>query len=131
MMPDNIAWDKMEDLTKDLNERIQSLSVFSAYSAVKVLILYWCDGQDDFRNEGQKLGKLFATSFNYDVEEFSIPSTNSYLSLHNVVIKRLLDVIKSSKEKRGLPLLIIHYGGHGEQNDDRRKGEERRSVFAA
>jgi hypothetical protein len=121
----------MEDLTKDLNDKIQSLSVSSAYSAVKVLILYWSDGQDDFRDEGQNLGRVFATSFNYDVEEVPIPSINSYLNLHNIIIKRLLDVIKAAKEKCGLPLLVIHYGGHGDQNDDRQKGEEKRSVFAA
>ena len=121
----------MEELAQSLNHQIQSRSVSSIYSAVKVIVLYWADGSKDFREEGQLLGEFFAKSFNYDVDEFPIPSTTSYLNLHNFVTKSLLNVIKAAKEKRGLALLIIHYGGHGDQNDDRRRGEEERSVWAA
>ena len=121
----------MDPITKELNRRVQSLSNLSAYTAVKVLILYWEHGNEGFRKEGQSLGTLFSKRFQYNVEEFSIPSEESYLNLHNFVITSLLNVAKVAKESRGLPLLILHYGGHGDQNDDKLKGEEKRSVWAA
>ena len=122
----------MEGLVQSLNRQIQLQSVSSAYQAVKVIILYWEQNDNTgYREEGQALGELFERSFGYDVEGFPIPSATSYLSLHNFVTKSLLNVIKTAKEKGGLPLLIIHYGGHGDRNDDGRQGDERRSVWAA
>lgn len=121
----------MEELVQSLNRQIQLQSISSAYRAVKVIILYWREGVTGFREEGQALRELFETSFGYDVEEFPIPSDESYLSLHNFVTKSLLNVIKTAKEKSGLPLLIIHYGGHGDQNNNQAKGDKKRSVWAA
>ncbi len=120
-----------DDLAKQLNQKLQSSARSRAYSYAKVLILYWQDGHEDFRKEGQELGQMLKELFQYAVEEFAIPTSQSYLQLHNFVTQSMLHVTKSAEEKRGAPLLIIHYGGHGDQNDDKIKGEEKRSVWAA
>jgi hypothetical protein len=120
-----------DDLAKQLNQKLQSSARSRAYSYAKVLTLYWQDGHEDFRKEGQELGQMFKELFQYAVEEFAIPTSQSYLQLHNFVTQSMLHVIKSAEEKRGAPLLIIHYSGHGDQNDDKIKGEEKRSVWAA
>ena len=120
-----------EDFAKQVNQKLRSSACTRAYSYAKVLILYWQDGHEDFRKEGQELGQMFRDSFQYAVEEFAIPTSQSYLQLHNFVTQSMLHVTKSAEEKGGAPLLIIHYGGHGDQDDDVSKGEEKRSVWAA
>jgi hypothetical protein len=109
--------ESQDDLAEQLNQKLQSAARSRAYSYVKVLLLYWQDGLEDFRKEGQ--------------EEFAIPTSQSYLHLHNFVTQSMLQVAKSAEEKKGAPLLIIHYGGHGDQHDDKVKGEEKRAVWAA
>jgi hypothetical protein len=74
---------------------------------------------------------MFKELFQYAIEEFAIPTSQSYLQLHNFVTQSMSHVTKFAEEKRGAPLLIIHYGGHGDQDDDKTKGEEKRSVWAA
>jgi hypothetical protein len=122
-----------EDWGKLINQQLDLSARSSVYVCVKVLILYWDFGDEGFKTEGRALGRVFADkeTFNFAVEEFSIPRSNSYLQLHNFITKSLLSLSSYADEKRGASLLIIHYGGHGDRNDDKHKGEEKRSVWAA
>lgn len=121
----------MANLVEELNAKISASSRDSRYRSVRVLILYWLEGVTGFRQEGHELGRTFQQSFQYDVQEFAIPSLQSYLHLHNCVNQTVLTLCKESEAHRGYSLLIIHYGGHGDQNDDSSIGEEKRSVWAA
>ncbi|KAI0471819.1 hypothetical protein GGR56DRAFT_93512 [Xylariaceae sp. FL0804] len=66
---------------------------------------------------------MFERSFRYRVTEFPIPARNSYIAL--------LALITTTLAVQGPALLVIHYGGHGDRDDDRHEGQERRSVWAA
>ncbi|KAK4205083.1 hypothetical protein QBC40DRAFT_65783 [Triangularia verruculosa] len=106
-------------LNDDLNTTIQSRSC----ARVKVLVTYWQDGDHPgYKTEGEEVGQLFQSLFHFDVETFPIPSSDSYVALLGAVTGGL--AAKPS-------LFIVHYGGHGDKNDDHKNGEIRRSVWAA
>ncbi|RAH47764.1 uncharacterized protein BO95DRAFT_512912 [Aspergillus brunneoviolaceus CBS 621.78] len=115
----------------DLNRRLKDSAQRQGYAAVKALIIYWEESDPGFEEEGRALAQLFQSSFEYDVDIFPIPSSHSYLRLHNFITQSLLAVTSDAESRKGAPLLIIHYGGHGDRNDDRHGGEERQSVWAA
>jgi hypothetical protein len=121
------------DWESHINQQLELSTRSRVYACVKVLILYWDGGDPGFEAEGRELGQLFADkeTFNFAVEEFAIPRSNSYLKLHNFIIQSLLHLSSYADEKRGASLLIIRYGGHGDRNDDKHDGEEKRSVWAA
>jgi hypothetical protein len=114
-----------------LNKQLTAFTRTRYYACVKVLTIYWKDGHDGFKEEARELGEMFRDEFQYSVEEFSIPSSRSLLHLSNFITQSLLYVTSIAEAKEASSLLIIHYGGHGDMNDDRDKGEERRSVWTA
>jgi hypothetical protein len=122
-----------EDWEKHINSQIELSSRSRSYVCVKVLIVYWEQGDSGFKREGRELGAMFADKekFGFAVDEFAIPSSESHLHLLNFIASSLLEVSTYAKEQRGTSLVIIHYGGHGDRNDDRHSGEQRRSVWAA
>ncbi|KAF4629756.1 hypothetical protein G7Y89_g8388 [Cudoniella acicularis] len=122
-----------EGWEKHINKQLELSIRFRAYVCVKVLILYWEEGDEGFKREGRDLGRILEDkeTFNFEVEEFAIPTSKSYLQLHNFITTSLLSVSDYADNKRGASLLIIHYGGHGDRNDDKHNGEEKRSVWAA
>jgi hypothetical protein len=124
-----MEFDTPESLKEHLNEQLKISIRSRAYVHVKVLILYWQDREAGFRLEGQQLGRTFKQLFGYAVGYYAIPSTQSYLQLLNFITQSILSVTKCAKEKAGASLLIIYYGGHGDEN--RASGEGKRSVWAA
>ncbi|CAG8953482.1 hypothetical protein HYFRA_00010232 [Hymenoscyphus fraxineus] len=120
-----------ESWKEHLNQKIGSAIRSNKYVSIKVLILYWCEGDEGFKTEGREFGLLLQDTFQYAIEEFAIPSSQSELHLRGVVNRILLELATTSEEKNASSLLIIHYGGHGDKNDDRHAGEERRAVWAA
>ena len=122
---------KVTSWKAQLNHRLQSSTRISGYVCVQALIVYWQDGQVGFRTEGQLMGDFFRDDLKYLVDEFAIPSSQSYLELHRYITQSALSLVKKARELNGSSLLIIHYGGHGDRNDDRRKGEEKLAVWAA
>jgi hypothetical protein len=118
-----------------LNERLKPSNLSREHSYVKALILYWDESSDlvnsSFREEGRSLGQFLEAQFNYDFEEFAIPKLMSQLRLQHFIVSQLVQARKAAKPNEGMPLLIIHYGGHGDPNDDLHKGQERRAVWTA
>ena len=124
----NNSIDKCVDhLNQQLNLSIRS----GTYACIKVLLLYWQEGHEAFKKESHELGCMFQDTFNYPVDEYAIPSSQSYLCLNNVVTQTLLNMAQTAEAKNGASLLIIHYGGHGDRNDYKHEKEEKRSVWAA
>jgi len=92
------------------------------YDRVTVLVIYWQEcSNSGFKQEAIKIGALMSTAFKYSVEYFEIPSISSQLAL-DVRLNELL----TANQQDGT-LLIIHYGGHGEIDDD----HDNQSVWAA
>ncbi|KAF3023567.1 hypothetical protein E8E14_010986 [Neopestalotiopsis sp. 37M] len=119
------------DLHGQLNERLQSAIRRSAYESIKVLVLYWQDGHVGYREEGHAVLNMFKDNFGYPTEEFAIPKANGYAHLLSLITQSLITLGADAQEKNASSLLIIHYGGHGDADDDRHAGQERRSVWAA
>jgi hypothetical protein len=82
------------------------------YTDVHVLLIYWEDGNNDFYEQLQKLGKKLKSSYSYSVEEYALQSEEPYRTLN----KKLTDFLDNGHENA---LLIIYYGGHGGINKDR------------
>ena len=104
--------------------RVQSWRINNDYKSVSVLIIHWQDSEDvGFKDEAYALGSLFANDFHYNVEYYAIPSLDSELSLDNKVTSFL--------KVNGQPenLVIIHYGGHGDADDE--DDREKLAVWAA
>lgn len=96
------------------------------YDEVHVLLLYWLDSDDSgFKREADELANLFEFELRYSIEPMPIPSEQSELAL-DLAIGGFLLHHGSSKN-----LLIIHYGGHGDADDDTGLGRERQAVWAA
>jgi hypothetical protein len=81
--------------------------------------------------EAQEFGRFLKDNFKFEVEDFAIPSSKGHRRLRRFVEDSLDDASARAKELNSSSLLILHYGGHGDRNDDKHKGQERRSVWAA
>lgn len=115
-----------EALRKRLNSALESeaWNIRNDYKSISVLVLYWQKGDmPGFKEEAHEIGELFATDFHYDVEYFEIPSDRSHMKL-DMKINSFLDA-------HGDPdhLMIIHYGGHGDPNDE--NSQKKLAVWAA
>lgn len=109
-------------VNRDLSNSIR----YEWYREVKVLALYWEVGATGFKDEAYRICSMFSEVFGYhNYKIFAIPSVDSYTH----VAGRCLSCLARTQD--GPSLLIIHYGGHGDPNDDRHSGQERRSVWAA
>ena len=123
--------DEAASLTHQINQKLRSLSRHRSYAAVQVLTVYWQDGDEGFRREGEALGDLFRCAFHYDVIAFPIPTVRSQQRLQHVIQESIFKLEESTFIKDNSALLIVHYGGHGDPDDDRKAGELRQSVWAA
>ncbi|KAF2232015.1 hypothetical protein EV356DRAFT_518054 [Viridothelium virens] len=120
-----------DSLKFELNERLKTSIRSESYGYVKVLTLYWTEGEIGFREEAQEFGRFVQDIYGYDVEEFEIPTLMSAQSLRGVVLNSAVAAGKHAISSKTQSLLIIHYGGHGDKDDDKHAGQERRSVWAA
>ena len=95
------------------------------YTGGSLLSLYWEDAEDSgYKDESEKVVHFFAT-MGFDATAFPIPSENSHVEL----LSRVIELIKS----QGKPgnLVVIHYGGHGDADNDRGMDRESLAVWAA
>jgi hypothetical protein len=116
-----------ENFRDELNEHLKGdFHPKDEYHSVNVLLIWWEDSDlPGFKSEAQDLEKVFSECFGFSVQHYSIPSKQSQLSLERKIINVILDHCSKGS------LLIIHYGGHGDEDDDRTLKQERQSVWAA
>ena len=118
---------ELEGLRGRLNDEFSTgLRLRNKYQGAAVLALYW-EAADDagYEKEATDVVSLFRDKLHYHAEAFAIPSNKSQKALS----KRIIDFIDvHDGEER---LLVVHYGGHGDENADRALDDERRSVWAA
>ena len=120
----------MPDLQDVLNERLKEPR-YDTYEVVKFLGLFWEDGHESYREELRQFQDYLGEIFGYrDAEEFPIPSQDSHLELAARIDKTILDLNKQTRTRRSA-LLIIHYGGHGDEDADESRSQKQRSVWAA
>ncbi|GAB1319631.1 hypothetical protein MFIFM68171_09841 [Madurella fahalii] len=108
-------------LNKSLEDRFRRSS---NYDHIAVLIIYWrdCTDRGYFQEAGQ-IAELFSSDFGYKVELYEIPTDDPELELDARISNFLL------RNRKPDTLLILHYGGHGNPDDDR--GQDRESVWCA
>ncbi|KAL2054233.1 hypothetical protein ABVK25_005374 [Lepraria finkii] len=117
---------ELESLMKRLDDQLQlGIRHRNSYSAAAVLTLYWEAADKGYQKEATDVVNFFQGRLNYEVEIFPIPSEKSQKALSD----RISKFIDHHDEVERL--LVVHYGGHGDENADRDKDEERRSVWAA
>lgn len=95
------------------------------YTCGSILSLYWQEADDaGYRDESDKVVQFFG-SMGFDTAVYPIPSENSHIEL----LTRIINLIKS----QGKPgcLVVIHYGGHGDADNDRGMDRESQAVWAA
>lgn len=116
-----------ETLRRKLTEEVQlGLRLRNKYLGAAVLALYWeVADHVDYKKEAVDVVELFKSKFNFHAEAYPIPSTKSQIALSRKIIEFIQ--IHDAQEN----LLVIHYGGHGDENADRGLDDERRSVWAA
>ncbi|KAK0670323.1 hypothetical protein QBC41DRAFT_96514 [Cercophora samala] len=119
------ATNQSSDWLSNLNQDLETTVRYHGYAKVTTLVTYWEDGHPGFVEEGNDVAAMFRNTFNFDVTTFAIPSSDSYPALLKVVLECM------TAKAPGPALFIVHYGGHGDRNDDRHNQEERRSVWAA
>ena len=85
---------------------------FEPYRTVYALMLSWEDAAEkEFKKQRQKLRQVLA-AYNFDVEDYDIPSTEPYRKLN----RRLGEFLDRDVEGA---LLIVYYGGHAITDRDR------------
>lgn len=111
---------------RKLNDDLRSSIEQNGHSRVEALVLCWEDGEDDFKKEALRVKHLWENVFHFPTTVFLIPSKNSHFAVLQSVAGKLCSV-----QERGPSLLVLHYGGHGDADDDKHSGQEKRSVWAA
>ena len=109
-------------LTDELNRDFEN---GNDYIRGSLLSLYWQQADHaGYKDESDKVIRFFA-SMGFQSAVYPIPSENSHIEL----LSRIIDLIKS----QGKPgcLIVIHYGGHGDADNDRGMDRELQAVWAA
>lgn len=116
-------------LTAELNDELSRIKFGPSmrdYEKVTVWTVYWAETDiPGFKDEADKIRHFFRDTFHFSVHAFAIPSKRSHLALDTQVNDFLLHFDDPSA------LLIIHYGGHGDWDDDIHIGQDRQSVWAS
>jgi hypothetical protein len=101
----------------------------SRYSVVKALLISWEESNlsQGYREEAAELQTLFQ-DLRYDTEYYRIPVQDSHMKLHAFIINQcnILSDQRQEQKHETPHLLIIHYGGNGEQFDDRYRDDRSR-----
>ena len=95
------------------------------YVSGSLLSLYWQEADNPgYKDESDKVVQFFG-SMGFNTAVYPIPSENSHIEL----LSRIINLIKS----QGKPgcLVVIHYGGHGDADNDRGMDREAEAVWAA
>ena len=99
---------------------------YHSYDCVQVCAIYWEDSDNDgFRREAKDFQTFIQTDLGYPIQIITIPMIKSQLFLDKA-INSLLENLNGESN-----LLVIHYGGHGDPDDDEGKNQSRKSVWAA
>lgn len=83
------------------------------YREAHVLLLSWEGDNLGTISEVTELRNVFSNIYNFQTEEWKIPSGKSHYSLTMKIGKFITDYEKADS------LLIVYYGGHGAMNDNR------------
>jgi hypothetical protein len=113
-----------------LNEKLKRPR-YDLYEVVKFLGLFWEDGHQSYRDEAEELQGYFAKTFGFtNGDQFPIPTSDSHLKLSTVIGNSIVSMHEQMGDQQS-GLMIIHYGGHGDEDADQARKQKQRSVWAA
>jgi hypothetical protein len=125
-----------DDAKEYLAQRLEKPIGRRRYVNVKALILYWeeSDKLEKYQEEAQQMEALFQ-SLHYETQLYQIRMDHSQLGLFRFIADYCIALNACMREgPYPSSLLIIHYGGHGDQDDDKHAldgPQERRAVWKA
>jgi hypothetical protein len=89
------------------------------YAAVKAVILYWEESDMLGAYVGEaKMVETFFQKQNFETELYPIPTKNSQTEVCSFIAHQNKDLARRMDVLDAPCLLIIHYGGHGDKDDD-------------
>jgi hypothetical protein len=107
------------------------------YAAVKAVILYWenSDRLEDYVKEARKVESFFK-ELNFETELYPIPKNDSQIEVRGFITQQQVLLTRRMSTLGAPCLLIIHYGGHGDKDDDKHYtgpggSQKRRAVWRA
>lgn len=123
-----------DDPATYLGERLQKPLNRPYYAHVKACLIYWKESKqiDEYKKEAQDLADLFG-ELGFTVMSYEIPPENSELELEYFITGQRMEINRMTSSDTPC-LLIIHYGGHGDKDDDKHSEhgpQERRAVWRA
>jgi hypothetical protein len=134
---------QMDPLAKDFEHKTYLAQLIEKpvsrvrYAAVRVLILYWenADRLDDYVKEAKNVDSFFR-SINYETEMYPIPQTDSQVEVRGFITNQQVLLTRRMRSLGAPCLLVIHYGGHGDKDDDANYSgpggpQQRRAVWRA
>jgi len=99
---------------------------------IRLITLHWEEypanndgGGKNFSEEANELRKICQNKLGFEVDNFIIPSENPQLELFNYIEKTVSATNQAKREKKCPALIIFHYGGHGDPNDQDRDVQKR------
>lgn len=99
---------------------------------IRLITLHWEEdpannnrGGKNFSEEANELRKICQNKLGFEVDNFIIPSENPQFKLLNYIEKTVSETNQAKREKRCPALIIFHYGGHGDPNDQDRDIQKR------
>ena len=119
---DNHHVAKLETFVDDLNKSLTRSfpAEDCSYPAVHVVLVRWVEDDLGVQSEITKLRCIFENQFNFQVEEWYIPTPDPYEFLED----KMFHFKKAHQSKK--ELLIFYYGGHA--GKDLKRG---RSIWYA
>lgn len=89
------------------------------YAVVRVVALYWQDSDrlEDYVREARMVESFF-NGLKFDTQVWAIPGKDSQIEMCRFIAEQQLFLSRQMDLLKAPCLLIIHYGGHGDKDDD-------------
>jgi hypothetical protein len=112
-------WAKDDGSKEYLAQRIGKDVPLVRYAAVKAVIMYWqrSDNVKGYFDEAVKVQQFFKKQ-NFETDLYAIPMINSQDEVNYFIAQEQVFLARRRNVLSAPCLLIIHYGGHGDKDDD-------------
>ncbi|KAL1796259.1 hypothetical protein ACET3X_004799 [Alternaria dauci] len=108
------------DYERRLKHLVEKPVPLVRYAAVRAVILHWEDSDrlEDYVREAEMVESFFKEGLKFDTQVWAIPSNHSQIEMRKFVMDQQALLVRRMALLDAPCLLIIHYGGHGDKDDD-------------